>query len=257
MEIQKKIQQVHFSEEKIGRMNKNNKLRISWGFVLQLSDDAQHTEHNITLIWSKSTGKQQIDMDGTEIWFGRNQGRSILDHNWKTRDGRLRLHLLATCAPKVNENFRNYDLLINGQLFVSLPHYGKGIIAPIPPPMGQDNLNSIIQILYPNGYVPPVDKDEQQQQREENYHHHHSTAVVTTQRDEVTAAQTEYASNGNTNTNTDSFSSKGTQGMNLLDDYLPSMIIPLEQQQHQHQPNVQSATSDDDISNQPLIDLLG
>jgi len=152
------VYQVNYSEEDVGKIMKNSKVRITWDFVSHGSQ-----KHKITLAWSKTTGKQELCMDGTVLWFGRNQGRSVLDHNWMTRDESFKLHVLATCAPKMNENFRNYDLLINGQLFASLPHYEReGLNAPVPQPMGQDNLNSIIQILYPEGYIPPVDRDHQQ-----------------------------------------------------------------------------------------------
>eukprot|EP00534_Pseudo-nitzschia_fraudulenta_P002566 CAMPEP_0201117972 /NCGR_PEP_ID=MMETSP0850-20130426/2059_1 /ASSEMBLY_ACC=CAM_ASM_000622 /TAXON_ID=183588 /ORGANISM="Pseudo-nitzschia fraudulenta, Strain WWA7" /LENGTH=242 /DNA_ID=CAMNT_0047382809 /DNA_START=39 /DNA_END=767 /DNA_ORIENTATION=+ len=156
--------QVHYSEEEIGKMIKNSKVRITWNFA----SNGGREQHEVTLTWSKSTGKQEITMDGTEVWFGRNMGRSVLDHNWNTRDGSLKMHVLATCAPKMNEDFRSFDLLINGQLFASLPGSDDSSV-PAPPTMygyGNNNLVSILQILYPDGYIPPVDKDEQQRQEE-------------------------------------------------------------------------------------------
>jgi len=201
-------------------------MKIVW--IFRESD----IEHIISLIWSKTTGKQQIEMDGTLIWFGRNPGRSVLDHNWTTRDERLKLHLLATCAPKVNENFRNFDLVINGQLFAALPHYGReGSNAPIPPPVGKDNLNSIIQILYPDGYVPPVEKEEQQQQQEG--HHQHNIVVAPPQRDNAMATETTTANDHNDkNDNTNSSSSSSDLVVDLLGE--DTMVLaPQVQQQHQ------------------------
>jgi len=223
---QANLYQVHFSEEKVGKMMKNSKMKIVW--IFRESD----IEHIISLIWSKTTGKQQIEMDGTLIWFGRNPGRSVLDHNWTTRDERLKLHLLATCAPKVNENFRNFDLVINGQLFAALPHYGReGSNAPIPPPVGKDNLNSIIQILYPDGYVPPVEKEEQQQQQEG--HHQHNIVVAPPQRDNAMATETTTANDHNDkNDNTNSSSSSSDLVVDLLGE--DTMVLaPQVQQQHQ------------------------
>jgi hypothetical protein len=243
------LYQVNFSEEKVGKMMKNSKMKMTWSFR-----ESNDTEHDITLIWSKNTGKQEIIMDGTEIWFGRNQGRSVLDHNWKTRDERLKLHVLATCAPKVNENFRNYDLVINGQLFATLPHYGpEGSNAPIPPPMGQGNLNSIIQILYPDGYSPPVDKEQQQQQQqrqEENGHHHqqqqqqqHNVVVDPSHRDDVM-----------TTTEATIGSSWGlVPDVDLLGG---GDIVPVQQHQQQQQQVASTTITNSDIS-QPMLDLLG
>uniref|UniRef100_A0A7S4AXM0 Uncharacterized protein n=1 Tax=Pseudo-nitzschia australis TaxID=44445 RepID=A0A7S4AXM0_9STRA len=158
------MHQVSYLEESVGRIVKSSKVRITWEFV---SNDGR--EHKIVLAWSKITGNQQIRMDGTEVWFGRNHGRSVLDHNWTTRDESLKIHVLGTCAPPINENFRCYDLVINGQLFVTLPHCGQddSTFTPVPPPIRNDNLNSIIQILYPNGYAPLSDKYQLQQQKRE------------------------------------------------------------------------------------------
>lgn len=177
------MSQVSYLVENVGRMVKSSKIRITWDFV---SNDGR--EHKVVLVWSKTTGKQEIRMDGTEVWFGRNKGRSVLDHNWKTQDVSLKLHVLATCAPPMNETFRNYDLVINGQLFANMPHCGRdgSNFAPVPPPMENDNLNnSIIQILYPNGYVPPLDKEQlqQQQQGEELHQQPRGIDVVLPQRD--------------------------------------------------------------------------
>eukprot|EP00536_Pseudo-nitzschia_multiseries_P006731 jgi/Psemu1/15946/gm1.15946_g len=157
--------QISYSEEDVGRMVKSSKIRITWEFV-----GNNGRRHEIVLSWSKTTGKQKICMDGAEIWFGRNKGRSVLDHNWTTQDETLKLHVMATCAPPMNATFRSFDLMINGQLFINLPQHDSQsedptYFAPLLP-MGNNHLNSIIQILYPNGYAPPLDKDQQQQQQQ-------------------------------------------------------------------------------------------
>ena len=249
--------QASYSEDNVGKMIKNSKIRITWNFI---SND--NREHNVTLAWSKTTGKQEIKMDGTEIWFGRNKSRSVLDHNWKTRDGTLKLHILATCAPKVNENFRNYDLLINGQLFASLPYYGQeGSNAPVPPPMGQDNLNSIIQILYPDGYTPPVDK-EQQQQRQEEGQEQYSIAVAPPQRDDamtINNQTTNTHEENNSNSNSNNVSSKLAPIGDLLGG---DASIPMQYGQQDSRvvtqnasPAVTTSTSSG-LSHQPMADLL-
>lgn len=107
-------------------------------------------------------------MDGASVWFGRNKGRSVLDHNWTTADDTLKLHVLATCAPKLSPNFRSYDLVINGQLFASLSSHnyfgGFGDAEETEPPEGtndKNNISSIIQVLFPDGYKPPTRNSEQ------------------------------------------------------------------------------------------------
>ena len=85
--------QTSYSEENVGKIKKTSKVRITWNFITR-----GHFKHQIVLSWSKTTGKQLIQMDGQDVWFGRNKGRSVLDHHWETADERLSLHLLATCA---------------------------------------------------------------------------------------------------------------------------------------------------------------
>jgi hypothetical protein len=80
--------------------------------------------HSVSLVWSFKTGRQSVEMNGKEVWFGRQSGASVFSHSWKTynEDGSvaLRLEILATrralkhLAPN---NFRSHDLMINGQTF--------------------------------------------------------------------------------------------------------------------------------------------
>ena len=249
------LYQVNFLEEKVGKMMKNSKMKMTWSFR-----ESNDTEHNITLIWSKNTGKQEITMDGTEIWFGRNQGRSVLDHNWKTRDERLKLHVLATCAPKVNENFRNFDLVINGQLFATLPHYGReGSNAPIPPPMGQDNLNSIIQILYPDGYSSPVDKEEEeQQQQQQQQRRQEEEGHPQQQQQQQYNIVVDPSHRDSAITTTEATTGSSWALVPDADLLGGNNIVPTPPVQQQQQQQVTSTTiASSDISHQPMLDLLG
>ncbi len=156
-----------YKEENVGKMVKHSKTRVSWKF------SCGNRQHLVVLSWSKSTGKQEITMDGSSVWFGRNKGRSVLDHNWKTVDDTLKLHVLATCAPKLSPNFRSYDLVINGQLFASLPSHnhfdGFGDTEETEyMAQSEGDVSSIIQILFPDGYKPPTDNTQQQVQETNN-----------------------------------------------------------------------------------------
>ena len=172
--LQSTVYGVSYQEENVGRIFRRSKTRVTWTFVA-----SGGREHWVVLTWSKSTGKQDITMDGDSVWFGRNQGSSVLDHNWTTSDRSLRLHVLATCAPKLSNHFRCYDLLINGQLFATLPLYKKSddyLDATEMPWMAQNQTNrgelsSIIQILYPEGYIRPVDKNHRHHQQQQQQQH--------------------------------------------------------------------------------------
>mmetsp|Transcript_3025 Transcript_3025/g.7139 ORF Transcript_3025/g.7139 Transcript_3025/m.7139 type:complete len:206 (+) Transcript_3025:120-737(+) len=154
------VYRVSYDEEHVGKMVKKSKTKVTWKFVVA------GRKHVIQLNWSKSTGKQEIFLDGASIWFGRNKGRSVLDHHWTTPDESLNLHVLATCAPKLTKDFRSYDLLINGLIFASLPCDDDNnnedcdteqpwVAHPDQHDM-KKHPKSILQILYPEGYSPPT-----------------------------------------------------------------------------------------------------
>jgi hypothetical protein len=155
------LYQVGFVEESIARVNKGSKIRVTWTFRVASSpsDAAQGREHSISLIWSKKTGKQEIFMDGTEeVFFGRHRGASVFDHQWETQSEGLplQLQILATCAPKLHPGFRCYDLIINGNVFAYLPHYGDH--GPTPAIMAESPIvdgrpGSIFDIIFPNEKV--------------------------------------------------------------------------------------------------------
>jgi hypothetical protein len=182
------LYQVSFLEENIARVSKNSKTRVTWTFRVAASpaDAAQGREHSISLTWSKKTGKQEIFMDGTEeVWFGRHRGASVFDHSWETETEGLpiQLRILATCAPKLHQDFRCYDLIINGQLFAYLPHYG--VNGPTPSIMAESPFvagrpGSIFEIIYPNENINGWSSGEEQRQpeHEPSQQMHHFTPMV-------------------------------------------------------------------------------
>jgi hypothetical protein len=155
------LYQVDFVEENLGQfLLPKAKKRVSWVFRIHRGDGTDHQhdqEHTISLTWSKGTGKQDIYMDGREVWFGRREGARIFDYSWTTRDGQLNFHMLATRAPKLNDSFRKYDLLINNRLFADLPRCGSqgGCATNYDIMENEGHPRSIIEVLYPNGYTPP------------------------------------------------------------------------------------------------------
>ena len=146
------LQQLDFAVQNIGRFRPPSKKRIVWTFLVN------GHQHTISLVWSKRTGKRQVDMDGREVMFDRKQGDSVFSHRWSTPDqGQLRIHVLASRAtPKRNvaPNFRKYDLIVNNRTFASMPQYSNGSMPPSTITTVADNSlpQSISEILYPNGY---------------------------------------------------------------------------------------------------------
>lgn len=83
--------------------------------------DCRGEEHEIVIIWSIASGKRQILMDGREVHYSANR-TGVLDHSWSTKGNHV-LKTICHAAPpmSVTPGFRQYDLLIDGQTFFSMP----------------------------------------------------------------------------------------------------------------------------------------
>mmetsp|Transcript_26136 Transcript_26136/g.39543 ORF Transcript_26136/g.39543 Transcript_26136/m.39543 type:complete len:178 (+) Transcript_26136:80-613(+) len=102
-----------------------------WGYTNQVALQHGHTgndcrgeEHDVTLVWSVASGKCQLLMDGQEVQFIVSRG-SIVDHSWTTKGNHV-IQVLAHASPpmssgQIQPNFRQYDLLIDGQSFFTMP----------------------------------------------------------------------------------------------------------------------------------------
>lgn len=73
------------------------------------------------VIWSVTSGKRQILMDGREVHYSANRV-GILDFSWNTKGSHV---LKVTChaAPPLSATpgFRQYDMFIDGQSFFNMP----------------------------------------------------------------------------------------------------------------------------------------
>jgi len=186
----KNIYKIECVEENVGRIQQLSKKWVTWRFqvveevevkppteVVQkvelLASPApevpvtlpSHTEmeplsipkvqtYCISINWSLITGKQEIEMNGETIWFGRRSGGSIFSHAWVEDD--FQLEVLGTCnSPKkhVSPGFRCFDLMINGRTYHELPIWGKTEFTPLATIAAADLPTSIVEILYPNGYT--------------------------------------------------------------------------------------------------------
>ena len=167
------LYQVSFLEESVAKVNKSSKRRVTWVFRV-VSSTGYDREHSVSLTWSKKSGKQEIEMDGAEqVWFGRRRGASVFDNRWETKtEVPLKLHILATSAPPLNNHFRCYDLIINGHVFAMLPQYnraggyGASQVPPMEEPAADGKPSSIFEIIFPNGYT--VDAGEEHRQPEQS-----------------------------------------------------------------------------------------
>ena len=91
-------------------------------------------EHDITLVWSLTSGKRLVLADGQEVHFS-NSRSNIFDYTW-TMKGHQVLKIVAHSAPPLTPTpgFRQYDFFVNGQSFFSFPKvFRLGLTSPNDP----------------------------------------------------------------------------------------------------------------------------
>lgn len=140
--------QVSFQVENVGKTLEKTKKRVTWVF------GKGNREYNITLVWSKHSGKRLVYMADAEVYFETKKTITFF-HKWASQDGDLNLHIVATSVTPskkfVSPNFLKYELIINGQRFVKLP-LKDGSPAPATEEESSDGPTSIFDIMFPQGY---------------------------------------------------------------------------------------------------------
>lgn len=88
--------------------------------------DCRGAEHEVTINWSLSSGKQSIEYDGQLIYVnvcGFTDGK--MTHSWHDKDGhylKVIVHNLSTSLKQVERaDWRQYDLLIDGVSYFKAP----------------------------------------------------------------------------------------------------------------------------------------
>lgn len=122
--------QIDFSAIAAGKRVSSTKRKIRWrfGYANQqaLRDgrngtDCRGEEHDVTIVWSLTSGKRQISMDGREVHYATNRA-GLLEFNWQTKGNHV---IKVTChaAPPMSAQpgFRQYDMSIDGQSFFNMP----------------------------------------------------------------------------------------------------------------------------------------
>jgi hypothetical protein len=88
-------------------------------------------EHDVSLVWSVSSGKRMIMSNGKQLYVGVNKA-SIFEQQWIDTRGNT-IKLTAHAAPPISNasSSRQYDLIINGKSFFDLPKsYEIGLKGP-------------------------------------------------------------------------------------------------------------------------------
>ena len=78
-------------------------------------------EHDVTIVWSITSGKRIVLADGKEVHYSTNRN-NVFEFSWTMRGNHV-LKILAHAAPPmtVEPGFRQYDFFVDGQSFFSFP----------------------------------------------------------------------------------------------------------------------------------------
>jgi hypothetical protein len=78
-------------------------------------------EHDVTLVWSLTSGKRLILADGQEVHFSHNRG-SLFEFSWTMRGNNVLKVVAHASAPMTpTPGFRQYDFYVNGLSFFAFP----------------------------------------------------------------------------------------------------------------------------------------
>lgn len=92
-------------------------------------------EHDVTLVWSITSGKRLVLADGKEVHYSSSRN-SVFDFSWTMRGNHV-LKIVAHAAPPLSPTpgFRQYDFFVDGQSFFRFPKvYRLGLAPGAPSP---------------------------------------------------------------------------------------------------------------------------
>mmetsp|Transcript_32438 Transcript_32438/g.39870 ORF Transcript_32438/g.39870 Transcript_32438/m.39870 type:complete len:617 (-) Transcript_32438:342-2192(-) len=136
------VYQIDFTAVASGKYIATSKRRIRWRFGFSNKEALEKgetgtacrgEEHDITCVWSVTSGKRLILADGREVHYSNNRS-SLFDFSWTMRGNHV-LKVVMHAAPALSgtPGFRQYDLLVDGLSFFNMPKvYELGIRGSIP-----------------------------------------------------------------------------------------------------------------------------
>mmetsp|Transcript_29900 Transcript_29900/g.87306 ORF Transcript_29900/g.87306 Transcript_29900/m.87306 type:complete len:586 (-) Transcript_29900:355-2112(-) len=135
------IYQIDMTTASTGKVVAQTKRRVRWRFGFSSREalagggtgtDCRGEEHEVTLIWSLTSGKRLVLMDGKEVHFSMGKPTSgKFQTSWTMRGNHV-LKIVAYAAPPVRNrpDFKQFELFLDGMSFFSFPRiYELGIKA--------------------------------------------------------------------------------------------------------------------------------
>jgi hypothetical protein len=91
------------------------------------------TEHDVTIVWSITSGKRLVLADGQEVHYSSSRN-SVFDFSWTMRGNHV-LKVVAHASPPLSAQpgFRQYDFFVDGQSFFTFPKVFRLGLAPNDP----------------------------------------------------------------------------------------------------------------------------
>lgn len=129
-EVRSPVYQIDFTAVDAGKRIASTKRRVRWRFGFTNQDalaaggtgtECRGEEHDITLIWSLTSGKRLVLADGQEVHYS-NSRNSSFDFSWTMRGNHVLKVTAHSNAPlNAHPSFRQYDFYVDGMSFFSMP----------------------------------------------------------------------------------------------------------------------------------------
>jgi len=121
---------IDFTAVACGKRIANTKRRVRWRFGFANPDAlaagetgtaCRGEEHDVTLVWSVTSGKRLILADGQEVHYS-NSRSAVIDFSWTMKGNHvLKVVAHATAPMSAEPGFRQYDFFVDGRSFFSFP----------------------------------------------------------------------------------------------------------------------------------------
>lgn len=141
-EVPHTFYQVDYAHANCGKIVPRSKrsIRFKFGYTNMTAiydglagQDCRGEEHEVTIMWSLSSGKQSIEYDGEVVYFNVcDMSDGKMTHSWHDKHGhylKVIVHSLSTSLKQTQDaEWRQYDLLIDGiSYFIAPKIYEIGV----------------------------------------------------------------------------------------------------------------------------------
>jgi len=139
------VYQIDFTAVASGKRIASSKRRVRWRFGFanmdalaagQTGTDCRGEEHDVTIVWSITSGKKVVLADGKEVHHSKSRN-NVFDFSWTIKGNHV-LKVVAHAQPPMTAmpGFRQYDFFVDGQSFFTFPKVFRLGLAPNDPRAG-------------------------------------------------------------------------------------------------------------------------